>query len=154
MSSHLTAYNQIGMKRLILFFVVGFYALSCSVEPTPISYSNDECKFCMMKIMDERFGAEIVTEKGKIYKFDSAECMLRYSKENPGNPKHVMVTHVNAPNVLQDAKSSYYVICENIPSPMGANLSSYPNMEFATTKVMELGGKTYSWDELLEKFEK
>ena len=142
------------MKRLILFFVVGFYALSCSVEPTPISYSNDECKFCMMKIMDERFGAEIVTEKGKIYKFDSAECMLRYSKENPGNPKHVMVTHVNAPNVLQDAKSSYYVICENIPSPMGANLSSYPNMEFATTKVMELGGKTYSWDELLEKFAK
>jgi copper chaperone NosL len=108
----------------------------------------------MMKIMDERFGAEIVTEKGKIYKFDSAECMLRYSAENPGNPKHVLVTHINVPKELQDAKASYYVICKHIPSPMGANLSSYPNKEFATTKVMELGGETYSWDELSEKYSK
>lgn len=140
------------MQRFFLFLVVSIIAISCTVEPSPIQYGNDECKFCMMKIMDERFGAEIVTEKGKIYKFDSAECMMRHMKESKGNSSHVLVTHINAPNVLQDAKSSFFVICEHIPSPMGANLSSYPNEQFATAKVMELGGETYSWQALVEKY--
>lgn len=140
------------MHRFIIFLIISFCAVSCSVEPVPIAYGNDECKFCMMKIMDERFGAEVVTEKGKVYKFDSAECMMRHLKESEGKNSHVLVTHINSPKVLQDAKSSYFVVCKHIPSPMGANLSSYPNKEFATAKVMELGGETYSWQALKERY--
>lgn len=140
------------MQRFFLLLFIGFFAMSCSIDPTPIAYGNDECKFCMMKIMDERFGAEVVTEKGKIFKFDSIECMMRFLNETPGKNNHVLVTHVNAPNMLQDAATSHYVICKHIPSPMGGNLSSYPNKDFATAKTMELGGKDYSWEELQVKF--
>ena len=39
--------------------------------------------FCMMKIMDQRFGAEAVTDKGKVYKFKTrlpknGEFQFRY----------------------------------------------------------------------------
>ncbi|MGB5288980.1 MAG: hypothetical protein WBN42_10875, partial [Ignavibacteriaceae bacterium] len=50
-----------------------FLLASCGSKPEPINYGKDECEFCRMQISDNRYGAELVTDKGKVYKFDSIE---------------------------------------------------------------------------------
>ena len=43
---------------------------SCSAKPEPFNYGKDICADCSMTIMDPKFGAQIITDKGKI-------CFLR-----------------------------------------------------------------------------
>ncbi|HSN59587.1 MAG TPA: hypothetical protein VLR49_01530, partial [Ferruginibacter sp.] len=38
---------------------------SCSTDPQPLRIGQDNCDFCKMTISDKRFGAEVVTKKGK-----------------------------------------------------------------------------------------
>ena len=35
-----------------------------------------------MKISDGKFGAELITSKGRIYKFDDMHCMISYHKKS------------------------------------------------------------------------
>jgi len=53
---------------------------ACSHEPDPIRYGKDACAHCKMTIMDKRFSAELITAKGKVFKFDAAECMAGFLK--------------------------------------------------------------------------
>ena len=81
------------MKHLWPVLLVTLFA--CSNGPRDINYGKDNCKFCEMKIMDDRFGSESVTENGKIYTFDSGECLLNYLKKGREEGEfygHLMVT--------------------------------------------------------------
>ena len=40
--------------------------LSCATGPEPIRFGKDNCHSCKMTLTDKRFGAEIVTKKGKV----------------------------------------------------------------------------------------
>ena len=143
------------MKTGVLVFIAMILLSACSVEPTPVNYGSDECAFCSMMIMDARFGSELVTDKGKIFKFDSGECMIRYSlKKEDQVFSHIMVTHFNEPNKLHDARTSYFVVSDKIPSPMGGNLSAYRNAELASTTVKKNGGEVFSWEEILDDYQK
>ena len=44
----------------------------CSKGPKPIDYGNDGCHFCKMTIVDKIHGSELITEKGKVFKFDDS----------------------------------------------------------------------------------
>ncbi|MFL5807903.1 MAG: hypothetical protein ACJ749_00200, partial [Flavisolibacter sp.] len=49
---------------------------SCSTKPQPFAYGKDVCDDCSMTIMDPKFGGEIITKKGKVFKFDDAHCLV------------------------------------------------------------------------------
>ncbi|MFC3414331.1 nitrous oxide reductase accessory protein NosL [Algoriphagus hitonicola] len=83
------------MKRILS--LISFVALlaSCSADPRSINYGEDACHHCKMKLMDPKFGAELVTEKGKIYIFDDLNCMVDYLHSEEGQKqsfKHILVT--------------------------------------------------------------
>ena len=40
---------------------------SCSTEPEPLHYGTDVCHFCKMTLVDNKFGAELVTKNGKAH---------------------------------------------------------------------------------------
>src|SRR5207244_2312985 len=67
------------MRILILFFTIISLA-SCKTEPQLLIAGKDECYFCKMPYADTKFGAEIITVKGKIYKFDDIGCLLKFLK--------------------------------------------------------------------------
>ena len=137
----------------ILAVLLTFSMVSCSVEPEPINYNYDECSFCKMKISDARFGAELVTTKGKIYKYDSAECLLRTFLENdPAIYAHAVVTDYLRPRTLINAFSASYFISEKQASPMGGNLSAYEKKEQAIAAKTEKGGELLSFQELLHVY--
>jgi copper chaperone NosL len=52
-----------------------YYLNGCSQSPQPIKYGAEECANCKMTIMNPRFAGEIITVKGKIYKFDDVHAL-------------------------------------------------------------------------------
>jgi len=140
------------IRNLILagLLVIMFYA--CNVSPKPIDYGKEACNYCEMTIVDKVHGAEIVTFKGKIYKFDSAECMVRFLGDFDTSVIQLYLTNqYSEPEALIDATKATFLISENLPSPMGANLTAFEAQKEAEKTRAEKGGTLYSWEELLDR---
>jgi copper chaperone NosL len=128
----------------------------CAVEPEPIQYGEDNCIHCQMTIMDHRYGTEIVTRKGKVYKFDSVECLVEYFKKNEDGEEEfglVLFTPFNQPGELVNAYESHVLHSQNLPSPMGMFLSAFETEATAMSYKETHGGKVYCWEGLMENFE-
>jgi copper chaperone NosL len=130
-------------------------AVSCSTDPEQINFGTDQCALCRMNISEQRFGAEIVTKKGKIFKYDGAECMLNavsLGNVNYDDAAGFYVIDAANPKQLTDAVNATYLISEKLPSPMGANLSAYNKKSDADANQKQYGGELKTWNELLVKF--
>ncbi|GAA0763055.1 HlyD family efflux transporter periplasmic adaptor subunit [Psychroflexus lacisalsi] len=93
-----------------------------------------------------------MTEKGKQRKFDAIECMVNYIKEEPQNFENakLLVANYNQPGEMISAENSAYLISENLPSPMGANLTAFASTAEAKEAQEKLEGQVYQWNELKE----
>ena len=126
--------------------------ISCSTKPQPINYGSDACAFCQMTIVDKQHAAQIVTVKGKAYKYDAIECMLNnYRKWNNPEAAHFLVNDYSNPGALVNAEEAWYLISEEIPSPMGEFLTAFESKN--GLKSLGVTGDEYSWTELKSKFE-
>lgn len=143
------------MKKLSLLLSMLWLISSCTPTPEPIEYGSDMCDFCKMNIVDAQHGAELVTSKGKVYKFDAIECLIGYSKEKKDTQyAFELVNDYSSPKELIDAKQSTFLISKNLSSPMGANLTAFGNKQNAEEMLGAKGGKLFSWTELKTHFEK
>ena len=141
--------------REFVFIIVFIVAASCSVKERPVSYGSDTCAYCKMTVMDHRYGAELVTKKGKVYTFDAAECLIEYLYHHETSiqeSEFLLVTDYTIPDQLIDAKGATYLVSKQMPSPMGAYLTSFSDREVASEYQQDKGGVLYSWEELFENF--
>lgn len=130
-------------------------ACSCSVKERPVSYGSDDCEYCKMTIMDHRYGAELVTQKGKVYTFDAAECLIEYlyqHEELVQSATYLLVTSYSEPDVLIDAKSATFLVSKKMPSPMGAYLTAFSSKDVAEENQDKNSGVLYTWNELFANF--
>lgn len=144
------------IKNNILVLLIVLLISACSVEPQPINYGSDACEFCKMTIVENRWAAEIVTEKGKAFKYDAIECMMNYMNRNDINSDDLallLVDDYTKPGVLIDATKATYIKSDAIPSPMGAFLSAFGNLGDAETTVSEKGGEVFDFQELKSRYE-
>ena len=139
--------------RVIFILLTILTLASCGGEPEPINYGHDECEFCRMLVTDNKYGAELVTDKGKIYKFDSIECMIEFSlvKNTLGDTNNkLLITGFDNPDNLVDARNSVYVKNDKFRSPMGLNVTAFNSEEQAQKFISENGGEKLSWVEVIE----
>ncbi|MCJ7758917.1 MAG: nitrous oxide reductase accessory protein NosL [Gillisia sp.] len=142
-------------KQFVFLFLPVLFLLACNISPQPINYGEDACHYCTMTIVDHQHAAQIVTDKGKAYKFDAIECMLNYLRENDDvNPELYLLTDFMNPGQLIDATKATYLISKNIPSPMGAYLSAFQTKEAANKTKIKYEGKLYTWEQILDHFNK
>jgi copper chaperone NosL len=121
---------QIDMKSLTLCFLLSTSAslLGCSSSgPKSIDYGGDHCDECRMVISDKRFGGELVTEKGKAFKFDSLECLLRFNDQHAGEKMTAYVVNSSLPNQFVKAQEAAFLYDKKLRSPMGKGILSGPN---------------------------
>ena len=145
------------MRSIIKFIplIIIFTLFSCTAEQSPINYGKDACNFCKMNIVDKQHAAEIVTKKGKAFKYDAIECMMRdIMVRDEDNIALFLMTDYSSPGKLVDATKAIYLISENLPSPMGANLTGFEIKATAEETQKEKSGILYSWDELKKVFVK
>ena len=144
------------IKKTLVYLVFMFLFQTCAVEPEPISYGIDHCDFCRMKIMDARYGAEIVTQKGKTFKFDAIECLINYKKRNEIEESTLawtMITDYTNPSQLVNASDCYYLRAKSLPSPMGMSLTGLTDQKTAMEIQKEHKGEIYDWKELNNEFD-
>ena len=140
------------MKKLILFALLSILFIGCSIEAKPINYGADACDFCKMTIVSQIHGAEIVTDKGKVYKFDAVECMIDFKNEmSKEQPQLFLTNHYHTPKELIAAESAIFLISPNLPSPMGEFITAFANKEAAEKTQQELDGEIYTWEELIQQ---
>lgn len=139
--------------RYVFLTIALLSMVSCKVSPKPINYGSDGCHFCSMTIVDKQHAAEIVTKKGKAFKFDAVECMMNHLKDvDVTTIELFLVNDFQAPGTLIDAKDATYLISKSIPSPMGEYLSAFYSKEQAELIEAENEGELYTWDGLKSRF--
>ena len=140
------------MRILSLILVLLAFG-SCKPEAGKVEYGKEGCSFCSMTIVDNQHAAQIVTDKGKIFKFDAIECMLNdLKKRDKSKVAMVLVNDYSNPGQFISAQESTFVISKAIPSPMGAFLSAFNEREAATLIQKEKGGDLYDWESIQAKF--
>lgn len=135
-----------------LVLLVILLLAGCQVEPKPIAYGEVNCTHCQMTVSDNRYGAELVNDKGKAFYFDSAECLAQYLDQNPEQAEKaafVLVTDFTKPGELIDARSVSFIQSKELPSPMGMFLTAVADQAAATKMQQEVGGRLLNWEEAL-----
>jgi copper chaperone NosL len=135
-----------------IFFMVCLS--SCTARPEPIKTGVDNCYFCKMTISDEKFGAELVTRKGKIYKFDDVHCILSYLKTGdvaPENIKDIYLSDFCAGHQLININTSLLLKSNNLKSPMNGNIAAFDSNDSLVKIQQRFGGNKVSWHELLQQ---
>lgn len=139
-------------KKSILWLVLIAVLISCTVEPKKIEYGVDACAYCKMNIVDKQHAAQLVTKKGKNFKYDAIECMLHnieaLEEKNKKSFAYILVADYSNPGSLIDATSATYLISKRIKSPMGANLTAFGELTKANEFVKEPDDKVFNWEEL------
>ena len=137
---------------LYLFSLMLAIALlgGCQPKPEPIAYGAANCAHCNMTVADNRYGAELVNDKGKLYFFDSSECLMAYVSEQPElgeKAAFLMVTDYTRPNELINARDAVFLQAKALPSPMGMYLTAVADKEVVAKMKQKHGGRLLSWEE-------
>ena len=138
--------------KWLSFFLILFLTISCAnKEAVPINLNTDGCDFCKMKIADGKFGAELITSKGRIYKFDDMFCMIKYHKENKDVQIQSFYIHdYNQNNVLIPAETAFYIKGGEINSPMHGNIIAVKTNEESQILAQKLKANPISWQEIIK----
>lgn len=139
------------MKNALYILIVGFFFSCNSKGPKLIVLNTDDCSSCKMQIADGKFGAEIITTKGRVYKFDDIFCMKKYLKDNTSTEvKNYYVHDYSKDNILIDATTAFYSQGGSINSPMHGNIIATSSQAEADKFATEFQSQKASWSEILE----
>ena len=129
------------MKNCLTAIVFIALISGCKSGPEPIRYGYDSCDFCRMTIVDNRFGGELVTSKGKVYKFDAAECLGNFYHRTHESFTWVLFVDFNHPGTLIPAKQAFLLQSDQLHSPMGKGIAAFQNEQQAKEAQKLYGGE-------------
>ncbi len=126
---------------------------SCSTQSSPIRAGVDNCFFCKMTVSDTRFGAELITTKGKVYKFDDMHCILAYLHSGAVEQtaiKDIYLVDFSDPHQLQKADKTFLLQSDELRSPMNGNIAAFSNEDSMKKALAQFKGNTTAWSQLVK----
>ncbi|MCZ2100074.1 MAG: nitrous oxide reductase accessory protein NosL [Chitinophagales bacterium] len=129
-----------------------FMMMSCAPDgPDPIALNKDACEHCKMTISNGQFAGEIITKKGRVYKFDDMFCVRDYREENPDMElKATYIHYFLGDNELIPAESAFYVKSSEFRSPMGGNIAAFKSEAEALEYQSKMNGELIMWSSLVQ----
>ena len=139
------------MKQQVVtsLVVLAFIMASCNTsKPEPIKLNSDNCDNCGMTITDPKFATELLTSKGRYYKFDDISCLLNYISDNKdkADKAKCFVADYLGNNQLIPVETSIFIQGENINSPMGGNTAAFTNKDSAAKYATKYEAETLTWE--------
>lgn len=123
--------------------------MGCNPKAEKFNLGKDQCAECKMTITDPKFGAEIVTKKGKVYKFDDTHCIAAFLERRGvelSNIHKTLFVQYNAPGEFVNVESAEFVVSSQFKSPMGGNAAAFKNATGAKKKSAEIeGSRVTNW---------
>jgi len=108
-----------------------------------------------MTLMDKKFGGELVTRKGKVYKFDDLRCLLSYyhsGYEPIDNYQYKLVIDYHSEGKLIDLGNAFYVSSEEIRSPMDGKVAAFESKEIMDRFKKQCKGIYLTWGEVTAQY--
>jgi copper chaperone NosL len=138
-----------GMSTAIAVIFTVFFIPGCNPQPEKIAFGKDTCAECKMTIIEPKFGGEIVSKKGKVYKFDDVHCVATFLKRRGVEMSSIHQTlfvDYNDRNQFVKVSSAEFVVSSQLKSPMGGNAAAFKNASEAQKKAAEIdGSKVTNW---------
>ncbi len=129
-----------------------FAVFACLIFSILSAQKYKQCTQCKMDVKSDEFKAKTIENNSKVHHFDAIECLVNYLKTRKESDfDQLLVTDYNTEKYIE-AATAYYLKSKSIPSPMGANLSSYATEKEAKTMQIDKDGEVMDWKALKERF--
>jgi copper chaperone NosL len=146
--------SSLKISHAIAASIVLIGIASCSAGPEPFKKGQDVCHACKMGIIDTKFGCEIITKKGKVYKFDDVICLSRFLRSGTvpesGIDQTVVVNFENDHQFL-DINNAFFVLSPSLSSPMQGNAAAFAGKDEAEKMRIAKNGTISNWTEYYKK---
>jgi len=139
--------------NLVITGLISMLFISCSTQPDPIRIGKDNCDFCKMTISDSRFGAQIVTNKGKKHKFDDQHCLSQFLYEDKVKDEDIAAVYFvnfNKPHDLINVENAFFLQSPSLRSPMNGNIAAFSQNDSLEKAVQTFYGNKITWGEMLK----
>lgn len=123
----------------------------CTREPQPLIEGKDSCHFCKMTITDTRYGGELITDKGKVFKFDDIKCLAAFAEGNSAianNDCDVYFQDFIA-RELRPLAGTILVHHSSFHSPMSSNIAAFGDSTDVAGLAIGEPATLLNWDELI-----
>jgi copper chaperone NosL len=124
---------------------------SCTPGPEPLKIGKDNCSFCKMTISDNRYGAELITRKGKVYKFDDSHCLLAFIRSNTVSRNEtatVYFTDFTGTHALLRADQALLLQSDFFKGPMNGNLVAFSDGDSLKMFLQQSKGVALKWNQV------
>lgn len=118
---------------------------SCSSGPEPIRYGQDQCHHCKMTLTDKRYGSELITTKGKVFKFDDLNCLCSFLGEGKIAEQEIaqiVSVDFKKTGTFIDVQKAEFLQNEALKSPMRGDIACFSDLKDLQAVQTELGGGT------------
>ncbi|PJZ26522.1 accessory protein NosL [Leptospira hartskeerlii] len=135
--------NRSGFPVIILLSVS--ISVFCSKrEPILPEFGRELCAHCSMAIVDKRFHAQLLTEKGRRYYFDSIECSHSFEKSAGNSSGTIWFADFENPDRMVPKEAAVLVRSSELRSPMGEGLAAFSSLERAKNFLNTHKGSIWS----------
>jgi len=124
---------------------------SCTTGPYALKIGKDNCSFCKMTISDNRYGGEIISRKGKAYKFDDSHCLLSFMQSKAIEKKDisgVYFTDFGGEHKLIKADKAFLLESADFKGPMNGNMVAFSNEDTMKKLAFQYKGAVVTWKQL------
>lgn len=144
-----------GQRCPYAVFCVLLAILACAgPQPGVIHYDVDSCDHCRMTISDPAFAGQLVTNTGKIYRFDDPACLVSFVTSGRVAPAdvHSIWTNDHAhPDARIRAQDAVFVVSDRIRAPMNGKTAVFGSRQDAAVLQAAVGGQLQNWNDLLAR---
>lgn len=114
-------------------------AACAQTGPQEIAVGKDQCDNCKMTISEPKYATQLITEKGRAYKFDDISCLKDYESSNVETTANAKTYVADFPsgNFIESGTATY-IKGGAIKSPMGGNTQAYQDKAAAEKAATEL----------------
>lgn len=141
--------KSIKKTAVVTVLLVCLVMTGCTPKAEKIVIGKDACAECKMTIMDPKFGGEIVTKKGKVFKFDDAHCIAQFFDKRGvelSDIHQTLFVNYEGDNDLINVGESEFVVSSSFKSPMGSNAAAFKGIAAAQKKSKEIANsKSTNW---------
>lgn len=133
---------------------ISILASSCSAKTEQFKYGQDNCYLCKMGIIDPKYGAEVVTKKSKVYKFDDVICMARFLHSGVLKEEEIaqkVVINFEKENDFVNVDKAVFWVGPSLRSPMGSNAAAFVSQQAAEKIKAGKEGQLLNWAELYQR---
>ncbi|MGH7695166.1 MAG: nitrous oxide reductase family maturation protein NosD [Gemmatimonadaceae bacterium] len=122
---------------------------ACNNAPRALVAGRDACDYCRMGVSDVRFGGELQVQSGRIYTFDSIECLASFYLDaaDRDDVRGVWVADYST-SKLVTVDSALFVQAEDVHSPMGRSLIALAS-SVGPAQMARYGTTTMRWPEVV-----